>query len=251
MKKRSSKKRPRSAASQRGMVQYNSRIPMVRYPQVEKKYLDWFLTGQPGGKADASNVYSFFSALAMAQGAAPNERVGKKITLRNINIRGDLAIRLTTRENVGLYARVALVLDTQFNGGVPGYDDVYSRPSSTANVNAGGTGVPAPDGTHPPLWLRNMSTVRRFKVLKEKLITLNPSAMYNATDVLQANKTFKMSWRGALPIYYEGADDSVANITSNNVCLFIAADQQVNINGTADSAPIGFTGVMRVKFTDL
>lgn len=224
---------------------------MTRYPQVEKKYLDWFLSGQPGGAADASDVYAFHTALTMAQGAAPNQRVGKKITLRNINVRGDLSLRVTSQLNRAFYARVALVLDTQFNGGVPEYTDVYSRPSTTANVNEVATGVPDPDGANPPLWLRNMSTVRRFKVLKEKLIALNPSAMFNATDLLQTNKPFKMSWRGALPIYYSGADDSVANITSNNVSLFVCADQNTTIAATADSPSLGFTAVLRVKFTDL
>lgn len=252
-RKRVGTKRARTG---RGMSQYNTNLPMTRYPQVEKKYLDWFINQNLGADWTAgagTGPVMKSDLLACSQGPAFNQRIGKKITLRNVNVRGAITTRTLGSLNRAFFVRVALVLDMQANGTSPTYLDIYSRPSTTANVNVGATGAPNADGLLAPLWLRNMSSVRRFKVLKEKIVHLAPPGAWIESSPEQAvvEKVFKMSWRGAIPIYYSGPDADVAQITSNNLILVAIVDQNTTIASIADSPACSFGTTVRCKYTDL
>jgi len=126
-RKKSVKKRARSASRPRNM-QYHSSL--VRLATPEKKYLDnYHASDLTSDAADAQNVVSNF--LVMSAGGAVNQRIGNRIMLRNINIRGEVFTRVPNTGDLMTYiVRVVLVQDLQCNGTTPDYEDVFRPPSA-------------------------------------------------------------------------------------------------------------------------
>jgi len=92
---------------------------------------------------------------APAQGDSPQNREGRKISIRSILLQGAISINAQAAQATADIAPTifcALVLDTQTNGVTINSEDVYSNPSASATTNC------CP--------LRNMSFSQRFKVLK-------------------------------------------------------------------------------------
>jgi len=112
------------------------------------------------------------SLIIPVQGAAAFNRVGSKITLRSIRIRGNVTPALT---NIGGLARILVVYDKQANAALPVWTDVILGVTS-----AGAASSTITDGI-------NMANRDRFIVLADEQFNL-PSLTYAAG--VQTNQAY-------------------------------------------------------------
>jgi len=169
-------------------------------------------------------------------GTDMTQRIGRKICLKTLAIRGNLGISNTlptppTVSDIGvLWARLIVLWDTQPNGANPSATDVLK----TASVFS-------------PLNLNNRD---RFRVLRDKMYTFDPFAYDPAGTATTAwnktNQNIKIFVK--LPnletIFNATNGGTVADIASGNLIAFWLG------SGTGNNGPLDFTGSYRVRFED-
>jgi len=140
---------------------------------IETKFFDASVTGTAivsgtdasGAECDPATILCLN---APAQGDGPSSRDGQKISMKSIFVTGVLSSATQTSvsslDALPIYY-IALVLDTQTNGGT-----ATGLNSEEVFVNNAAAGVLA---ANP---LRNMSNTQRFKVLKQ-LVLRNPTTL--------------------------------------------------------------------------
>lgn len=187
---------------------------------IEKKYLDLALIN---GTIPTTGVV-IPSLNLVGQGAGSNERIGNKITIRNINIRWWFTIDNVSGFCPSTCMRFIVYVDKQCNG-------------TSANVNE-------ILSTNDYASFRNMDTVDRFQILTDKYVVMEPKGYGSTvggttfpTDGLQFRK---FAWKGALGINYNAVGTSITGVRSNNVgCVLIASTTTGNVNFMS-----------RIKYTD-
>lgn len=119
-------------------------------------------TDSTGGEADPSGVNCLN---AMAAGSGESERIGRMITCKKLNIRGqfrlDSAESAVNAQPQAVTCYVAVVLDMQTNKAQLNSEDVFTNKSADYQL---ATEV-----------LRNLEYSKRFKVLRSKKIVLVPN----------------------------------------------------------------------------
>lgn len=187
---------------------------------IEKKWYDHSVnqTGVP----DSGTVVQTINGIA--QGTGVSERIGNKITIRNINCRFWFSIDNTSGFIPTTVMRYIIYVDKQCNGAAAAPADLLTG---------------ALVGSY-----RNMDTVDRFQILADKYVVVGPRAYGSTvggttfgTDGLTMRK---FSWKGALQINFGGTGGTINLIRSNNVgILFIGSPSNANVQGS-----------FRVKYTD-
>lgn len=193
-------------------------------PDFEKKFKDTDIGTAIGAIAatfEKSNLN------VVEQGDAENERVGRKITIRNIYVKGTLKLAgPTAAANATETVTLMILVDTQTNG----------------------AGFGATDFLEANEWnsYRNLANQTRFKVLWKKDFTLNASggAASGAAYVLGANgRNFRKGKKCVIPIEYDNSatDGSIATQRVNSVwfCAIANTGALVTLDGTA-----------RIRYTD-
>lgn len=133
-------------------------------------------------------------------------RIGNKVTLQTIRIRGYINVppqkSNPTFQNTGLVVRMILVEDSQ-NNGTSYWDAGYGTAGSPPNPNtfldlqSGNTpyGAPTPFNINSAVANLNafqtLGTFQRFSFLRDIIVAVNPNAG-NATTVSTASMTFGM-----------------------------------------------------------
>lgn len=154
---------------------------------IELKFKDYdqatTLTSDVGGSRivdpDPENCLN-----SMSRGSGPSERVGSRITCKDINIRGTLEYKkghLAEKQtgNAGVKIFMALVLDTQTNGVQVDDPNKVFLNSSAAKTSS----------------FRNIEFTTRFKVLKTKIFTFDPQPIMQ-TFVLVEDSADGVGWGG-------------------------------------------------------
>lgn len=194
-------------------------------PTGEVKFFDFNFNSAPVPTAGAVKN----SFLTIAQGVDESERIGRKI--RVIGVAWHLKISLPAlaggaAPNPGDSARVILYIDKQCNGATATVGDVLE----TADIRS----------------FRNLANIGRFKLLCDKIFTLNYSgAAYKATTAdfwqsyvdSQQRLFFKIK---DLPIEYNSTTGAVSEIRSNNIGAIIISE----------AADIDMNSYVRVRYTD-
>lgn len=184
---------------------------------LEKKYQDVDIdavTISTGGVF--LNTDSF---VKIAQGTTKNTRIGNKISVCNWNLHGVVTLPEAATQ-VGETMRIIVGIDKQANGAVPNVTDVLE----VAEYDS----------------FRAMDSVDRFKILKDKWVTLN-IAVASATAG-SVNRHFKLGFKHlSLPIHYSSTAGAITELRSNS--LFVLVIGQIG-NCTIDCQS-------RVKFYDL
>ncbi len=170
--------------------------------------------------------FIFSSLNVIPQGAAEDERIGVKVTLRTVQISGSLlqvdsgsAGQTTNR------VRLLLVWDKQNSGG------------SGANLNE--VINPVVDG------MRDVANMARFVVLKSWLITtVSMSGGGDGTTNAfgETQKPFKFYKKCSIPIHYDAATGGITEQTSNNI-FFAAWMESAN-------PQVLLTAQFRVRYSD-
>lgn len=137
----------------------------------------------------------------VAQGDGPNERNGRKIVVKQINIRGQIALK-----------------DLEGSTGAPGGDRtvrlILFADKQTNKALADGTDVMTNYPGFAKNSFRNLENTKRFQILGDKTITLDhPAGAGLATTMWAgATKAFQFNVRMNTSVNYVGAADTIANV---------------------------------------
>lgn len=185
---------------------------------VEKKYFD----SNIANSGDLSAGVVFNSCCLVPQGTTDVTRVGNKIMIKNINLKGTLTLDDQGTGSIpnGII-RIIVFIDKQANGATAAVTDILKTATFAS--------------------FRNMDQVDRFTILKDKVYTIRCQSS-NALHTGASAIYFAMSKKCNIPIHYSSTTGAITEIKSNNVgLLYIADGTQVNVA----------SGASRVKFTDL
>lgn len=174
----------------------------------------------------------------IVQGAGVSERVGRKANIKSVFINGLCQIPASTdyaTMPVPMVVTVALVLDTMANQAAPDPAQIYRNPM--ANL----TGVANP--------LRDLQHVARYKILAKKVLVFSNAniadqSVGSNTSVVARIQKFTLSWKGDIPVTYEGAAGTIAEVTDNalHVIANATASTAPDIAQLAYNARVRFTG---------
>lgn len=186
------------------------------------------------------NLSGSFTLLCVpVTGADMNARIGRKIQIRSVYLKGYVASEaangatLASPINVGVQlARLIVFVDYQPNGAVPVVGDLLNSAAVAAHLN-----------------LNNRD---RFKVLIDKQFTIDPliynttatQAVCSATNQIRAVKKYKKC--NIETIFNAVNGGTIADITSGALFMFWIGAQAAGAN-TDCQAQIG----VRVRYTDL
>lgn len=175
-------------------------VPRTMGPlaQTEHKYFDTFLdvtaitapTAWTGTELNPATIGCLF---APTQGAGISDRVGRKVQVKAIRIKGMIHCAAQADQTAGDAAsvvRLVLVQDHQPNGTQVQGEDIMAAPGGAS-------------ATLVPFSFQNLSNLGRFRVLKDKIFTLqNPNAVWDGTNIEQQGvaKPFKWNIKFQKPI---------------------------------------------------
>lgn len=188
----------------------------------EMKFFDTALTltFPTAAACSTSNLTGNIHIIAI--GDQPNQREGRQIWIKSIQLRGTLILDPTADADSVSVAYLALILDTQCNGANPAITDVFTSDAMGLNFI-------------------NLANDKRFRILKRWKWSLSSTAgvttAYNpAARVLEYYK------RCNIPITYDATADTGSIATTRQNSIFLA-------QGSAVDNQIIFTGAARVRYT--
>lgn len=164
---------------------------------------------------------TFNTFCAPTVGAAINQRIGREIKLHKWKIHGQFFIPAQSLQSTADSApkiRLILVMDTQTN----------AAQMTSAQLMADGS---AADTTINSF--QNLANFGRFRVLKDKMLTITNPAIANDTGatggVIQnaLKRNFKVNYRFKYPVsvrFNATNGGSIADIVDNSLHLIVAAD---------------------------
>lgn len=229
--------RARAIAIARGPAPLASRgfnFPMSR---AEKKYFD-IAPGTPAAPSVQVNTTGSFTLLnAPVPGTGYNNRIGRKIAVRSVYIRGYIAVEaaLTSGSTLLLNAqscRMILFIDWQPNGAAPAVTDLLVSANVADQINP--------------------NNRDRFKILADKVYKFDPyivstTATQSCASTNNQIYNIKKYKRMRLEtIYNAGTAGTVADITTGALYLFFLGSNAAGAN--ADSVAVFST---RVRYWDL
>lgn len=205
-----SRKRKRSNGPSR------RQLTMVRAPALkqELKYIDFASTDPVGIGFSVASVQSLND---VPNGTGRNDRIGRKIVVRSVQLTGVLRVKPDGDDA----CRVIIGVDKQNNGSGAGSAEFLD--DTLAGVVA-------------PIAFRNLTNSNRFQMLYDKLYALNLGAQGQAaTRVLP--KFFKKCY---IPIEFDGESGVISEIQSNNIFLHFVCLRDLT----------SFTYNVRLRYTD-
>lgn len=180
---------------------------------IESKFVDYEYDAAVnkavvGGEADPATALSLS---VMAQGDGESQRDGRKCIVTSVQVTGVVELDFLNDGNstaLGKAAtvRVVLVQDTQTNGAQLNAEDVI-KDSSDTDLD--------------PLGFRNLQYTKRFRVLADKLVTLERQATFleaaGAYDSPPVRKSFKMYKKLRMPVEHTGTTAAVSTVNDNSI----------------------------------
>jgi hypothetical protein len=166
----------------------------------------------------------------VAQGAAENERVGRKMTITDLLIHFQLRVTTsTTASAVADSFRYIVYVDKQANGAA-------ATPGQI--LEAGGAGVDI-------RCFRLLENASRFRILYDKIhsIESNGGGVGAADNSVPKARHFSVYKKLKLPIEFSGATGAIAEIRSNNIGVLILS------TNAAANCVTGYTA--RIRYTDI
>jgi len=211
----------RARSARRGVVARRARAMLNRrtagFLGIEKKFYDTTLantaltapTDATGGEYDPSATSMISTP---AQGDGEQNRDGKRIVIKSVQIKGQVSTAPLTAQTVLTNPTdifVALVQDMQTNGAQMNSEDCFKNTSADAF-----------QASQP---VRNLLFSSRFRVLKEWNFTLEPKASVNnasatTVSIQGTRQDFECFIPMELPVNFNsGTTASVANVIDNSL----------------------------------
>lgn len=186
---------------------------------------------------------AFQSLALVAQGAGPNQRVGRAITIRSIEVKINLntfwqpgASGVLVQQPNSVSYRVDLILDKQANGALPAAADIYDTAVATVDATCR---------------FPNLYNSDRFVWLKRWEGDINPpsfAAGNPSAGIVSVDRTLKTVKKCNVRMEYSGAVGAVAEIRSNNIFLIYSATTS---NAGASQQTSVQSADARIRFTDV
>lgn len=160
----------------------------------------------------------------IAQGTGESDRIGRKCTLKSINLHGLLQLPAATAAvNTDDVVRFIVFLDKQCNGAAAGVTDILE--------------------TNDFFSFNNLANKSRFRILCDKKLTINAqgaTATAGAYTYGEQRKGFNLYLRCNLPLEFDNTTGAITELRSNNIGVLAISNQ-----GTAR---IQYTS--RVRYAD-
>lgn len=211
----------------------------------EKKGMDTALTLTPVIATTSTNGSAFVLNL-IQQGVGSWNRVGRKINLQSVRLRGiatfEFQVELVTGRLYANTLRMVVVWDKQPSGSaIPTFDSIF--------------GKTAQDGTESTTFLDPVryDNMDRFTVLRDSVLDAQSEATSDAgtTLISQVNVSFDEYIKlGSREVVFSGqsAPMTIADISTGALYVYFRADT----NSSAQSIiSIDATSFARVRYTDL
>lgn len=210
---------------------------------IETKFFDTFLASTAvtaAGDYPSSTLENPSATIVLnsvAQGDGESDRDGRKITLRNLQVKGAIGLRpgsrtATAGAPVSLTVFIAIILDTQANGAVLSPANVYTNPSGTLAL-----------ASHP---FRNLQFSTRFRVLATRTITFDSEDFFTeGTNVHWGGQEqvfdIFVNLRG-MTVTFSGTSGAITNITDNAIQVFAVADDATMVTDIWYNSRLRFRG---------
>lgn len=198
---------------------------------VEYKFLDTTVSGALDAVGAVAPTGGN-SLVLVAQGASESNRVGLKITVRSIDLRGFIYSRGVYTGAYPLFDVVVLylVLDKQPNGAAPSVTDVFN-------------------GSLLTVCHVNKSNEDRFVILKKYVHPIVAYVIDSAGGGLVGCSAacFDIHEDVEIPVYYTSTAASITNVKSNNICVFVGCSNH-GMGQTANT--LNISAEARVCYTD-
>jgi len=193
----------------------------------ELKFKDFSVSSitVPNTAAGALNYTTWNS---IANGTGESERIGRKVTLRYIQVTGDISLNESIDPNTTAdVVRFIILVDKQTNGVSVTLTELLQTVALGEAVNA-------------PYLLENSS---RFKILTDRRIPINAMAGGISTVNAQSGeviKTFSFQSLCDIPLEFDNVDGAFTGIKSNSLHMYFVSKRAF--------AQVKFTA--RVRFSD-
>lgn len=178
----------------------------------DQKLIDSTLQKPTDAAGGEENPSATIALNTVIQGDGESNRIGRKITMKSIQIEGTVTTSSKASGALGFEPTqifIALVLDTQCNGALLNSEDVFTNPGANVITAA------------KPF--RNLQQSKRFRILATRTFTMTNPAIANdtgATGGIIANglsKPFKIFKRLGVVTNYTGTTETIANIADNSL----------------------------------
>ncbi len=205
---------------------YARRPLRARASQGELKFFD---THRGNVAADTAGAILQTSLCLIPQGVTESNRVGRKCTIKAIQIKGN--IQLNNFSDVtagGQRLRIMVYLDKQCNGATALVDDILED-VATSGLDS----------------FRNLSNVGRFDILYDKTIVVKPAAgMGNGTanDTVETFYQWNLYKKCSIPIEFSSTTGALTELRSNNIGVLTV------VEAAAPAVGVGFN--CRLRFGD-
>lgn len=205
---------------------YSKRLTKLPYVQPEVKFLDrvWTQHAVPIGVqfCNVANTWSFDTPIGLTQGAGQSDRVGKKIKLLSILIKG--TVKVTTTATSSGTVHFYIIQDRIATGTFPAVADIWSNST-----------------LQPDQFMRNINYTKRFKIMCEKKYFLQVTEAGQSLEY--PFECFLKFGRHGMTINYEGATNAITEIKGGN-SLYLACGSSQN----TDDYELKFTS--RIRYLD-
>lgn len=211
-----------------------STVARTRGPMAkgEMKYFDAYATNKSipsgtdwtGKEIDPTGNTLFFPVV----GAAINERIGNRVWVQKIVVKGNLNWAAQTNQTTAdalPYSRLVLVQDTQSNGTQMQGEDVFAPTAADDSLNVAA--------------FQAIKNFGRFRVLKDKTFKCPQLPLsYDGTNMEQSGAVmpFKMSYKFRKPVlvkYNSTNAGSIADVVDNSFHLLGVSNNDTSVPCTA------------------
>lgn len=211
-------------------------VPRYRRPlyrrgrlAVEHKFLD----GTSGPiTALTTGAFMHTTMNFVAQGTTESERIGRKIVVKSLEVRGEIRLPDTgTLLNMDQRVRLIYFIDKQTNGAAATLDEIVNT-SGTVTINA----------------MRDLANQQRFRVIYDKMFDLPVRAVIQDStstgDSVPIEIGFKFMRKLNLPIEFDNgvSTGAISSQRSNNIGSFC-------ISSSTSVAPV-VSYTFRIRYAD-
>lgn len=216
-------KKPRASYQTTTMgVKTKSLVPLARrgyrLNPIEKKVVDTQMYG------DVSTTGAFFPLCVPVPGAGMNQRIGRKLTIKSVQMKGIVQLELAATPTGAVTAeanhlRMILLYDKQPNGALPALADVLTG-GQTVND------------------LFNIDNRDRFTILKDKVWSFDPMIYDSTNNAYAWNRTCaycKLYKKLNLEtVFNAGTAGTSADINSGNLVVLWLANTPAGVDKNVD-----------------
>lgn len=192
------------------------------YGGIERKFLDTAFSD-----GTLASAMTFYNPMVIPQGDTESQRIGRKVVIRSLHLRGTLTLlNATDVTNTSNQFRMRIVIDTQTNGAQFGATDLLE----TDAINS----------------FSNLANRSRFRVLYDKTKEFNSfgasatGAAYSFGEVI---KPISVNLKLNLPVEFDNSatTGAITTVRSNYICITMQSS-------TGEIISMAMTS--RIRYTD-